>query len=706
MKKTLFFLFALFVTTMSFAYEAEIDGIAYNFDHESKTATVMPLSNSWMEGGYTQTEITIPEKVTYNEVEYSVTSIGEFAFCFCDALTSITIPNSVTSIVGYAFYGCSSLIVTIPNSVTSIGAAAFQSVAGVKLSIDDFEWYMNIQDDVAPAPKMLYKNGVEVIDLVIPNTITTIPDGAFSGCSSLTTVTIPNSVTSIGGSAFSSCSSLTTVTMSNSVTSIGESAFSGCSLLTEVIIPNSVTSIASNAFRDCSLTAVTIPSSVTTIGDYAFYCESLTSVHISDIASWCNVEIYDPWGKAVDLYLNGDKIIDLEIPEGVDFIKDHVFAKCKSIESVTIPNSVTSIGSNAFGGCSLLAEVIIPNSVTSIASNAFRNCSSFTSIKCYASVDDPFGIKYRTDLTELVCPASWLSGFTEATQASYTNKLTEIVLTEGEVTESIFNFISRSRKTLHTIDLSGTMNTTIVDLAFADCYKLEKFVMPAAVEIIGFKAFEGCLNLKSIEIPATVTEIGDAAFYNCHSMGELSFEDGAALNKIGSWAFYNNHALGFIDLPEGVTEIGDAAFYGCNYVEEIVIPASVQRIGDNGFALCKQLQRMEVRATIPPIIEAKTFYQVDRNIEFVVPAEARNAYAQDEYWREFIGEIPTEVEDEIDELAIYILNGEIHIDGLTADYQVYNMSGVMVYSGRESVLSLPRGIYMVVVEGDVEKVVI
>lgn len=660
MKKTLFFLFALFVTTMSFAYEAEIDGIAYNFDHESKTATVMPLSDGWMGGGYTQTEITIPEKVTYNEVEYSVTSIGENAFSYC-----------------------SSLMVTIPNSVTSIGAEAFREVAGVKLSIDDFEWYMNIKDDVDPAPKMLYKNGVEVIDLVIPNTITTIPDGAFSGCSSLTTVTIPNSVTSIGGSAFRDCSSLTTVTMSNSVTSIGEHAFSGC-----------------------SLTAVTIPSSVTTIGSYAFTCESLTSVHISDIASWCNVETYDPWGKDVDLYLNGDKIIDLEIPEGVDFIKDHVFAKCKSIESVTIPNSVTSIGLNAFGECSLLTEVIIPNSVTSIASNAFRNCSSFTSIKCYASVDDPFGIKGKTDLTELVCPASWLSGFTESTQASYTNKLTEIVLTEGEVTESIFNFISRSRKTLHMIDLSGTMNTTIVDLAFADCYKLEKFVMPAAVEIIGFKAFEGCLNLKSIEIPATVTEIGDAAFYNCHSMGELSFEDGAALNKIGSWAFYNNHALGFIDLPEGVTEIGDAAFYGCNYVEEIVIPASVQRIGDNGFALCNQLQRMEVRATIPPIIEAKTFYQVNRNIEFVVPAEARNTYAQDEYWREFIGEIPTEVEDEIEELAIYTLNGEIHIDGLTADYQVYNMSGEMVYSGRESVLSLPRGIYMVVVEGDVEKVVI
>ncbi len=248
--------------------------------------------------------------------------------------------------------------------------------------------------------------------------------------------------------------------------------------------------------------------------------------------------------------------------------------------------------------------------------------------------------------------------------------------------------------------------TSIGSYAFADCYKTQTITFSDNIETIKFRAFSGCLNVNAIEIPASVTEIEEAAFENCRSINTLTFEEGSALESIGSWAFYNNHALGFINLPESVREIGDAAFYGCNYVEEIVIPASVQRIGDNGFALCNQVKRMEVRATIPPTIEAKTFYQVDRNIEFVVPSNARNAYAQDIYWSEFIGETPTDVENTIDGVEIYTQNGTLYVEGLTTDYQIYNTSGQIVYSGSEVSITLPRGIYLVTINGKVQKIVL
>ena len=174
------------------------------------------------------------------------------AFYHCSGLTSVTIPNSVTSIGHSAFGGCSGLTsVTIPNSVTSIGGWAFSGCSGLT-------------------------------SVTIGNSVTSIGGWAFRGCTSLTSVTIPNSVTSIGEDAFYGCSGLTSVTIGNSVTSIGDWAFYGCSGLSSVTIGNSVTSIGGGAFWDCSgLTSITIPNSVTSIGNKAFsYCSDLTSVTI------------------------------------------------------------------------------------------------------------------------------------------------------------------------------------------------------------------------------------------------------------------------------------------------------------------------------------------------------------------------------------------------------------------------------------------
>ena len=447
----------------------------------------------------------------------SVTSIGEAAFYNCTSLTSVTIPDSVTEIGDCAFQNCTSLTsVTIPDSVTEIRDYAFANCTSLtsfngKFASEDNRCLIVNGELVAFAPAGL-------TEYTIPDSVTSIGEGAFAGCTSLTSVTIPDSVTEIGDCAFQNCTSLTSVTIPDNVTEIGDFAFRGCTSLRSVTIPDSVTSIGYGAFADCySLTSITIPDSVTEIGDYAFsHCSSLTNI---------------------------------TIPDSVTEIGEGVFEYCTSLRSVTIPDSVTSIGYAAFFWCTSLTSVTIGNSVTSIGESAFGYCSSLTSFYGkFASVDNRCLI--------------------------VNGKL--IVFAPAGLTE-------------YTIPYSVT---EIGELAFGYCTSLTNVTIPDSVTEIGGSAFNGCTSLTSVTIPDSVTEIGEGTFYNCTSLtsvtipgsvtsiGYDAFAYCTSLKEVyckpttpptgGSSMFYNNASGRKIYVPMESVVAYKSASYWSNYASDIV----------------------------------------------------------------------------------------------------------------------------------------
>ena len=524
---------------------SSIDGVLFN---KKKTELILyPVGNS-------RNAYSIPN---------SVTSIGYYAFWGCTNLRNIKIPNNVESIGDYAFYNCTSLTsVTIPNSVTSIGNDAFYGCSSLT-------------------------------SVTIPNSVTSIGNNAFYGCLSLTSVTIPDSVTSIGYSALSSCTSLTSIEVSydnenyssvdgvlfdkdktkliqypagsnrtiysipNSVISIGSDAFVGCTSLTSVTIPNSVTSIGGSAFSGCTnLTSITIPDSVTSIGSYAFEdCTSLTSVTIGN-------SVTSIGGSAFSGCTN---LTSITIPDSVTSIGSYAFEDCTSLTSVTIGNSVTSIGGSAFSGCTSLTSITIPDSVTSIGDYAFYECTSLKSVTIPNSV------------TSIGHNAFYGCYFTS----------------ENFVNNSNVEIDGYSRPTIVDTDDKGFCIKSNMLVKMRPVYAIGEVTIPNSITSIGWSAFYNCRNLTSVTIPNSIESIGDNAFNGCSKLKKIEIPD--SVTYIGSKAFYGTAFYNTVkNWEDGVLYCGNHLISAKSDVTKITVKASTVSIAAGALDNCKSLEKINV----------------------------------------------------------------------------------------------------------------
>ena len=452
--------------------------------------------------------------LTSVDIPDGVTSIGSSAFEGCSGLTSIYIPDGVTSIGSSAFSGCSRLkSVEIPNGVTKISERVFEDCSGLT-SVD-------IPDGVTSIGSYAFSwcRGLTSVD--IPDGVTSIGSYAFNVCSGLTSVDIPDGVTSIGSYAFNACSGLTSVDIPDGVTSIGSSAFERCSGLTSVDIPDGVTSIGSSAFSGCSgLTYVDIPSSVASIGGNAFIdCENLRDVYIEDLSAWCRIDFdssfysnySSPLCYAEKLYLNGDLVTDLVIPDGIDVIQNGTFRGFVGFETLKIPSSVTEIEVKAFDGCTGLTSVEMQSGVTSIGQGAFSGCTGLTYVDIPSSVtsidDDAFKDCENLKSVNIEDLSAWC-------------KIRfEYALVEGDYDHYRSNPLHNGAG----LYLNGELVTDLVipddigyvySAIFKGCSSIKSVIIPEKIPTIGSKAFKDCSNLTSIVL-GDVKNISSDSFSGC-----------------------------------------------------------------------------------------------------------------------------------------------------------------------------------------------
>ncbi|MBO6190232.1 MAG: leucine-rich repeat protein [Alloprevotella sp.] len=572
-------------------------------------------------------------------VPATVTSIGGYAFAQCAGLTGVTLPEGLTGIGAYAFSGCTGLkSVIIPASVVSIGESAFGGCAAIEsISVAA---YNKFYDSRAGCNAIVKTDANEIImgckNTLIPNSVTSIGQSAFSSCNSLERINIPNSVTNIGISAFGYCTALKEIRIGTGLLNIGNWAFENCTALkhvTALSTDNAEYKCGAAAFEGSSIHSATLHVPAGCAKAYkALAPWSQFGVITDDADDGIQTLTTTTDGSYTDgmfiYYKRSDRTDEMgvkgpvdketmthaDVPAAVKLdgktypvtnLGYQAFGSCSNLKSVSLPNTLKTITSGAFTGCTALESIDIPAAVTQIETNAFFNCSSLKSVVIPSSVTEisNFAFQLCSALTAVSLPASVK---TIGIEAFYGCKsLKDVTAWRTDPAEyncdaTAFDKSSAATATLH------------VPAGSTDAYKnlapwsafgtVEDDIMPV-LYLVNNRYTDGTLTyifsstrpgeamlskpltsvqktLTSVAIPAAVMLDGQRY----------------PVTSINTEAFQGCTALESVSIPNSVTEIKDRVFGGCSSLKSIFIPASVANIGERLLAGCTSMENIVVDA--------------------------------------------------------------------------------------------------------------
>lgn len=452
----------------------------------------------------------------------SITSIGNHAFTFCNNLTSVTIPNSVSAI-GKNPFGNSPVEIHVSSDHPTL-----EVIDGVLF-------------DKTQKRLVTYPYGFTESSYHIPQGTIEIGDNAFSNNTALANITIPDSVTSIGNNAFYFCSSLTDIRIPNSVISIGDSAFGHCRGLTSITIPDSVVYVGSNPFESVSVSIDVSPnhSTLSVIDDVLFEKESGRLIAYPYGSTASDYQIPQGILEIGDNAFHFSQLTKIVIPDSVTSIEKSAFGFCEGLTSVTIPESVFSVGKYAFNNCNNLTNVVISNGVTSIGDNAFQSCDNLTSITIPESVvsigSNPFAwTSVRIDVSSDHPALSVVDGvlFDKESRRliAYPHGSTANSYEIPLGTTEIGSYAFCEGKDLTSVTIPDSV-TSIGDYAFGFCEGLTNVTIPDGVVSIGGGAFSTCVNLENVTIPGSVASIGNYAFTKCSNLKTVTISRNCVVGK-------------------------------------------------------------------------------------------------------------------------------------------------------------------------------
>lgn len=633
---------------------ATIGDYKYELDTETQTAAITGGPDTF----FRLYDIVIPEKVTYQETEFTVTEIGNNAFGSANifrSITSLTIPETVTRIGDGAFADCTSLMhiichttapitlnatvaywseESVPNCIVHVRpgtASAYrnadvwkrfehieENVDAVKINeIDNIVYFLNSEKRTASVMKRDYYYGGHI---VIPNRV---------ACDD-----IEYTVTEIEHGAFYSCNDPLSITLPEGLKKIGQYALYGIKSAPIYCYTESPAEVSKNTFD------------LSTFIHYRGQDDIVLHVKTGTKNDYRNADIWKLFDIVDDLVVNDDKTVviddniysitrephktatlislqnnsgDIILPDHIQYngeeyeitgISNRAFENCKELTGITLPQTLTYIGHSAFKGCSLLTEITLPQKVSHVGSGAFAGCTRLTTINVsegnehYTSIN---GVLFTADQTELVS----FPAYNRDTRG-YAIPETVVSIREYAFSHARLSVVmmpeclmSIGDKAFYNCDFlqvirweSDNTSISIGDEAFSNCTDMGLIELPQGVASIGCRAFYNCKNLKTIDLPEGITRIGSLTFSQS-SINQVTLPESVATIEYG--AFYGCSQLTEITLPKKLSLIEDYTFSGCNKLTNITLPQSITTIGNYAFYDCDELTSITLPQNITTI---------------------------------------------------------------------------------------------------------